>query len=430
MTNQTPHIFFSVGEPSGDQHTARLIRALRASSPDWRMRGFGGPEMRAVGCRLDYELTQMAVMGLVEVVPKLRQFFRIADIASRVFAERARPDAVVLADFPGFNWHIAKRAKRQGIPVFYYLPPQLWAWGAWRISKVRKYVDHVLSVLPFEHQWYLDHGIQSTFVGHPFFDAIADKPLDQHLLRRLCQPDQAEQTPLGASISQLSAELVLPPARTAEHKLVAVLPGSRWHEVQRNWPTMLESIRQLSHQFPTVRFAVAAFRDAHCLWCRDQMETGDFDLPIDFYVGKTSEIIAASHSAMMVSGSVSLELMARGTPAAVIYQTGRVMYAAGRAMVRVPSITLPNLIAGQTIFPELATAGNSTRGVQFLVSSLARMLGDAEYYQQLTKQLSDMGIRYASPGATAKAAGVISQSLGILSSAARPTAESKNRVAA
>ena len=401
----TGKLFFSVGEPSGDQHCGRLIHALQDRQPQLQVRGFGGPEMAAAGCELDHDLTQLAVMGIIEVLPKLRQFFRLADQAEAIFAA-GEVDAVLLADFPGFNWHIAKRAKKYNLPVYYYLPPQLWAWAPWRIRKMRRTVDKVLSVLPFECQWYRDRGVDAQWVGHPFFDAVADQALD------------------AAVISDLGRQA------EAGQRLVAVLPGSRQHEVTRNWPVMLAAIRKLSTQHPNVRFLVAAFRDKQCLWCRDQLQPSDRHLPIDFFVGKTSEIIEAADCGMMVSGSVSLELMARGTPAAVIYQTGRVMYAAGRAMVRVPSITLPNLIAGQTVFPELATAGNSARGVQFLVSSLARMLGDADYYQQLTEQLSELRIRYAAPGATAKAAGVISQSLGILSPAARPMAESKNRVAA
>ena len=114
--------------------------------------------MLEAGCQLDFELTSMAVVGFAEVLPKLREFYRIADIASSIF-DAQRPDAVVLVDFPGFNWHIARRAKKRGIPVIYYLPPQLWAWGAWRIRKMQRHVDHVLCNLPFEPEWYASRGM-------------------------------------------------------------------------------------------------------------------------------------------------------------------------------------------------------------------------------------------------------------------------------
>lgn len=387
MTYKT--IFFSAGEPSGDQHTARLISALAKRHFGLQFRGFGGPEMRAAGCRLDYELTQMAVMGIVEVLPKLRKFFSIADLASEAFAG-GRVDAVVLADFPGFNWHIAKRAKKFDIPVNYYLPPQLWAWGSWRIRKMRRSVDRVLSVLPFEHEWYLEQGVHSEYVGHPFFDAIAEKQLDSHVLRRFDD------------------------LRQCGRRLIAVLPGSRQHEVHRNWPVMLEAIRRLAKSFPDAHFLVGAFRDSQCLWCRDQMIPDDARLNIDFFAGRTSEVIEAAECAMMVSGSVSLELMARNTPAAVIYRVGRVLYATGKALVKVPSITLPNLIAKRTVFPEFASVGNPEPAVAFLVNSVGRMLADADYRLELAEILADLRVRYARPGATAKAADLICQSLGVL----------------
>lgn len=358
--------------------------------------------MRSTGCRLDYELTQMAVMGLVEVLPKLRQFFSIADLASDAFAT-SRIDGVVLVDFPGFNWHIARRAKKHGIPVYYYLPPQLWAWGSWRIRKVRRYVDHVLSVLPFEHEWYRDQGIDTTYVGHPFFDAIAERPLDRAVLDRLDDH------------------------RRRGRRLVAVLPGSRQHEVHRNWPVMLESIRRLAAKHPDVQFLVAAFRDSQCLWCRSAMAPSDASLPIDFFAGKTSEVIEAAECAMMVSGSVSLELMVRNTPAAVIYRAGRILYATGRALVRVPSMTLPNLIAGHTLFPELASVGSPEPAVKFLEASVGQMLTDADYRRHLGHQLHDLRIRYALPGATNRAADCLSQSLGLTRSTVpeRETADAK-----
>ncbi|MEZ6088291.1 MAG: hypothetical protein R3C05_09755 [Pirellulaceae bacterium] len=171
-------IFFSAGEPSGDQHAARLIQALRRRQPQMAFRGFGGPAMELEGCRLDYELTNLAVMGLVEVAPKLSEFYRVASQAKEIFRQET-PDAVVLLDFPGFNWHIAKRAKACGIPVYYYLPPQLWAWAPWRLRKVRRYVDKVLCVLPFEYQWYRERGIDAHYVGHPFFDAVNEQKLDE-----------------------------------------------------------------------------------------------------------------------------------------------------------------------------------------------------------------------------------------------------------
>ena len=388
-------IFFSVGEPSGDQHAARLIRSLSKLTPELKLRGFGGQNMREAGCAVDLDLTEHAVVGILEVLPKLRQFFRFADQAEAIFAS-GQVDAVVLVDFPGFNWHIAKRAKKYGIPVIYFCPPQLWAWGAWRVKKMKATVDHVLAVLPIEETFFGEHGIPTTYVGHPFFDAVAESELDPSLSALL--------------------DAAAPSRRT-----VAVLPGSRTHEVHRNWPVMLAAIRELSIAHPDVRFAVAAYREKHLEFCKTIAAANDRDLPVDFYLGATSEIIDHAQCAMMVSGSVSLELMARETPAAVIYRVGRFLYAYGKCVIKVDSMTLPNLMPessadeadGERVFPECVSVGDPTKAKEFLVQSVGRMLGDRAYLEQKCRQLAGLRRQYAKPGATDRAAREIAELLSI-----------------
>jgi lipid-A-disaccharide synthase len=388
-------IFFSVGEPSGDQHAARLVQSLTRQCPGLKLRGFGGEKMREAGCEIDLDLTEHAVFGILEVLPKLRQFFRFADQAEAVFAS-GQVDAVVLVDFPGFNWHIAKRAKKYGIPVIYYCPPQLWAWGAWRVKKMKASVDHVLAVLPMEEQFFGRHGIPTSFVGHPFFDSVPESELD------------------AASTDQLNS--AAPSERT-----VAVLPGSRTHEVNGNWPIMLGAIRELSAEHPEVRFAVAAYREKHLEFCRASAQGSDSQLPIDFYLGATSEIIDHAACAMMVSGSVSLELMARQTPAAVMYRVGRFLYAVGKCVVKVDSMTLPNLMPtsstdqrpGERVFPEIVSVGDPTAATKFLVHSIGRMLRDPAYLDQKRRQLLRLSDQFARPGATDRAAIRISELLSL-----------------
>jgi len=344
--------------------------------------------MAASGCSLDRDLTSHAVVGLLEVLPKLRDFFRFADQAEEVF-RAGGIDAVVLVDFPGFNWHIAKRAKKCGIPVYYFCPPQLWAWGGWRTAKMRRRVDHVLAVLPFEESFFTAAGIPATYVGHPFFDAVAEKRLDAAVMAKL-----------GLAVS-------------GGGDLVAVLPGSRSHEVHRNFPLMLEAIRRLHRRRPETVFAVAAYRDQHCLWCRDQLTDGDRGLPIRFFVDSTSEIVQAAKCAMMVSGSVSLELMARRTPAAVIYRVGRFLHEVGKRVVKVDSMTLPNLINRRVLFPEMVSVGNPQPAVDFLTESIDSMLSDAFYFRGLLEELDALRATAARPGATVAAADFLTERLGI-----------------
>ncbi|EMI19295.1 lipid-A-disaccharide synthase [Rhodopirellula maiorica SM1] len=384
ITNPTPEdmskrIFFSVGEPSGDQHAARLITHLKQAFPEIQTTGFGGEAMQAAGCDIELDLTKHAVVGILEVLPKLREFFGFADQAEAIF-KSGEIDAVVLVDFPGFNWHIAKRAKRYGIPVYYYCPPQLWAWGGWRVRKMRRLVDHVLTVLPIEQSYFTKHNIPATYVGHPFFDAVALAELDEQLLARF-----AKQTEAG-------------------DQLVAVLPGSRTHEVHRTWPVMLESIRRLAKSEPSAKFLVAAYRDRHCLWCRNQLTAADANLPIEFYVDRTSEVIEAARCAMMVSGSVSLELMARRTPAAVTYRIGRFLYAFAKMVVKLDSITLPNLMSPRKVFPEFISVGSTQPAVDFLTQSVGAMLHDEFYYRQTLKTIDELCHQHAGGGATEKAA--------------------------
>jgi lipid-A-disaccharide synthase len=340
--------------------------------------------MIQAGLDLDYDLTSLAVMGITEILPKYREFCRVADLAEQSFA-RGDVDAVVLVDFPGFNWHIAKRAKKYNLPVFYYLPPQLWAWGGWRVRKLKRTVDHVLCNLPFETAWFEKHQVPVTYVGHPFFDSIAQQPLDIRFIDKW---------------------------KTNKHLQVAVLPGSRDHEVHRIWPLQLEIIRRLAAKFPHVQFMVAALKDSHALWCRSMMRTGDAKLPIQIFAGKTSEIIELSDCSIMKSGSVSLEMMARGKPAAVMYHLSKVTYAAARMLVRCKSMSIPNLMSEENVFVESLSYGklnsrSATASIESVTLEMTRLLSDAEYRALQRRRLLELAQRFAKPGASNAAARLI-----------------------
>lgn len=371
-----PRLFFSVGEPSGDVHGANLISALREKCPTISVRGFGGDKMVDAGLQSDFDLTTLAVVGFAEVLPKLREFFRIADIAEDVF-RKGLVDGVVLIDFPGFNWHIAKRAKKYGLPVYYYLPPQLWAWGSWRIKKIRKYVDRVLCNIPFEKEWFESRGVAVDYVGHPFFDVVYSQPLDQDFVNQW---------------------------REAPALQVGVLPGSRQHEVHRIWPLQLEIIRRLHDEFPSVRFLVAALKDQHAEWCRSQIHGTDERLPIEIFSAKTSEIISLADCVLTKSGSVSLELMAREKPTVVLYQVSNLTYVLGKMLTRLKSMTLPNMIAGETIMPEFLAAGKSKIAVKQAEVALADLLRSPESRQRQKDSLKKLAKEFAQPGASVKAA--------------------------
>ncbi len=370
------HIFFSVGEPSGDQHAAHLMQEMRRRRGDLEFSGFGGPLMEQAGCRLIYRLTDLAVMGFFSVLPMLRKFLRLVKQAEEFFGEN-RPDAVVLIDFPGFNWQIAKRAKAAGIPVFYYMPPQLWAWGPWRIGRVRKWVDHVLCGLPFEQQWYVDRGIAAEYVGHPFFDEAAEYPLDQDFLATCAKGNQ---------------------------QIVGVLPGSRRREVEGNWPIMVEVLSRVHARSPSVQILVAGYKDEYVEYCRQYLESHGVTLPISYHVGKTPDIIAAADCCLMVSGSVSLQMVARQTPAAVLYRVNKLSYPLTRALVRIDSITLPNLCAGRRVLPEWVVVFHPERDIADMAEQLHDWLAHPEKLADVADELERLHAEIGRAGSIYRAA--------------------------
>jgi lipid-A-disaccharide synthase len=391
-------IFFSVGEPSGDVHGANLIRDLQAKMPGVECVGFGGPKMRAAGCTLYFELTKLAVMWIGRVLLNLRTFHRLRDLA-KAYLDRDRPDAVVLIDYPGFNWHIAAAAKERGIPVFYYGVPQLWAWAPWRVKKMARTVDHALCKLPFEEKWLRDRDVNATYVGHPYFDEMQRQRLDAAFL--------AKQQALPG-------------------RLVTILPGSRMQEVTANLPAFLKAAALIRKQVPDVRFAIAAFNEKQADAAAEIVADSDLSVPI--HVDHTPELIHLADCCLACSGSVSLELLWHEKPTVIHYKTSPLLYFVARYLaMTVRYVTLVNLLAvddpfSDTIrpydaqepgaeripFPEYPTwRDKSTQLSQHVVSWLT----DESQRQSRVGQLRELKSRVAAPGASARAADYIRNAL-------------------
>ena len=320
-----PTIFFSVGEPSGDLHGANLIRQLQQRCPGLKAVGYGGPKMAEVGCELHEDLTALAVMWFARALLNLHKFLELGSRADRYFRHH-KPDAVVLIDYPGFNWWIARRAKAHGIPVFYYSPPQIWAWARWRVKKMRRLVDHVLCGLPFEEEWLRRHGCNATFVGHPFFDEVRRYPYDE----------------------QFMAEHAARPG-----PLVAILPGSRTQEVTKNLRWFLKAASIIREKVPNVRFAIASFRPHQAEIAQRMIESTG--LPIEICLGKTPELMRLADCAMSVSGSVSLELLYHTTPTVILYWIEPFAYFVQTLFRKVKYITLVNLMSADGLDDEDVT---------------------------------------------------------------------------
>jgi lipid-A-disaccharide synthase len=376
-------IFLSAGEPSGDLHGANLVTALQRARPGIECVGFGGERMEAAGCQLLYPLCDLAVVGLWRVVTNLGKFRALLDDATRYFHEQ-RPDAVVLIDYPGFHWWLAKAAHSQGIPVSFFVPPQLWAWAGWRVKRMRASVDHVLCNLPFEESWYKERGVAAHYVGHPYFDDLAQQRLDEAFV--------AEQ-------------------RAPSGRIIGLLPGSRTQEVEHNLPLLVGAARRIHADRPDTRFLVASFRPPHQQYIIERVR--DSGVPIQVCLSRTPEIIELAHSCIAVSGSVGLELLYRGKPSVVVYRINPLFRMLGPLLVNAPYISLVNLLAGRELYPEFVTCGNPSAAV---ASHVLRWLNEPKSYESLCGELLKLREKTAVPGACDRAAAFL---LKVLPSRAR-----------
>lgn len=368
------HIFISAGEPSGDLHGANLARELKRLDPTVRLSGFGGDRMAAAGCQLIYPLCKHSVMGFLHVVKQIFTFIRLLDDAQEFF-RRGRPDVVVVIDYPGFHWKLAQRARAEGIPVVYFVPPQIWAWAQWRVQKMRRLMTHVLSALPFEHDWLASRGVPSTYIGHPYFDELAAQQLDPGFLA-------TERARLG--------------------RVVGILPGSRNQEVSRNIPEMLRAARRIHAAEPGTRFLVAAFNEHQAAMAR--AEAARWGMPAEVQVGRTPEIIELSECCIAVSGSVGLELMYRRKPAVIVYRVRRIDLKVGRLAIKVPFISLVNLLADEEVYPEFLTDRDPSKPV---AEQILDFLRNPERRSAVRNKLDRLCDEVARPGASATAARLI-----------------------
>jgi lipid-A-disaccharide synthase len=347
--------------------------------------------MAAAGCQLHEDLTQLAVMWVAQVVWNFGKFLKLLARADQSFQQH-RPDLVVLIDYPGFNWWIARKAKAQGIPVVYYGTPQLWAWASWRVSKMRRFVDHVLCKLPFEEAWFRARGCEATFVGHPYFDELKSRQLDADFLA-----------------SQ----------QAIEGQLVTLLPGSRTQEIKSNLPPFLRAAQQIQQQVPGVRFAIAVYKTAQLeLVNRLVQESG---LAVEVHVHRTAELIHAARSCMACSGSVSLELLYHTKPSVILYQISKLGYLGQWIFRKVRYITLVNLLtatdpfAGRNagiydpsdpqdahvLMPEYLTTRDRTAD---LAGHVVEWLTNEPAYDALQQRLAALKQQVAQGGASVRAA--------------------------
>ncbi len=338
-------IFISAGEASGEFYGAELIKALRQQVPerDIEFFGVGGEQMRAAGCELLVDAREIAEVGIVEVVKHIPNIYRRFREVVRE-AERRKPDAAVLIDFPDFNLRLAREMHKRGVPVIYYVSPQLWAWKQGRIELVRKYVRKMLVIVPFEVAFSREHGIEAQFVGHPLADLAAP----------------------AITREQFAAEYKLDAGR----EWIALLPGSRRAEVSRIFPTLLEAAQLLEPDYVYI-VPVASTLDADWMSAFVRDHVGP---PVTFTSDARATLLHA-RAAAVASGTSTLEAALIGTPFTMVYQVAPLTWALGRRLVKVDRFAMVNLIAERDVVPELV---QTDFAAQRVCDELRRIIPDGK----------------------------------------------------
>ncbi len=372
MSKSHPSVVIVAGEASGDLHGAHVIRSLRQRYPRITITGAGGDAMQAAGAINVVHIRELSVMGFTAIVAKAPRLYKSLRKLRRLIL-RSRPDLVILIDFPDFNLHLAGIAKRNNIPVLYYISPQLWAWRSNRVHKIKKRVDHMAVILPFELPFYQKHGVPVTFVGHPLMDGA--------LYHEACRP---------------------PDFHLDQQPRVALLPGSRESEVSRLLPEMLEAATILTKTFPEIRVTISRAPTIG----KGLIEgiAGRFrPIKYEVYGGPVYRLFQDSHLTIVTSGTASLEAAIFGIPAILVYAMSAFSYALGKRLVKVPHIGLANLIAQRRIIPELVQENAKAENIAALALELMRQ---PLVYEKMQTRLSEIRRRMGTPGASDRVADI------------------------
>lgn len=337
------------GEVSGDIQGGRLVKELGPGIKIW---GIGGRHMRGAGVELVCDITELAVVGFWEV---LKNYRRIRNVFYRILKEieTRRPAAIVLVDYPGFNLRLARKVKPLGIPLIYYISPQVWAWGKGRIKQIRELVDKMIVIFPFEKGLYEKEGVPVEFVGHPVVDVLSNRASRRDEFRK---------------------ELGVKPGE----RLIGILPGSRSQEIKRHLPVFLKAVKRIKN----IKFVIGAVN-----------------------VDRAYDIMEASDLILTSSGTATLETACFGTPMIVIYKLNWLTYFFIRQMISIPYIAMVNVIAGKRIVPEFVQSKATAKNV---AKEAVRILEDSSIMRE---ELSQVKQKLGDPGAVKRAARIICEAI-------------------
>ena len=364
-------LLISAGEASGEMYGAQLIEALLRRVPDLECFGVGGKRMQAAGCELIAQSKDLAVVGITEILPRLPKIYGEFRKLIRAIDKR-KPQAAVLIDSPAFHFKVARELHQRGIPVIYYVAPQLWAWRSGRVSLVRRYFKKALVIFPFEEQWFRERGMDAEFVGHPLADVERPpEPLQDFIREHGYQPDKP---------------------------IIALLPGSRHREIRMNLPAILRAAEILGcdHQFvlpiaPTIEPG----------WVDRLVQKFNPRHKFILFTATDTRALAHARAAVVASGTATIEAAMMGTPMVVVYRVSPLTWALGRPLVHLKNFAMVNLIAGQQVVPELIQRDFTAENV---AAKLREILPDGAVREKMERDLAQVRARLKSGDGAGSAA--------------------------
>lgn len=354
------------GEASGDLHGSNLIKALHTQDPAAEIRAWGGDKMEAAGAKLVKHYRDLAFMGFVEVVKHLGTILKNIDFCKRDI-QAYKPDVLVLIDYPGFNLRIARWAHAQGIRIVYYISPQVWAWKEGRVKDIRQYVDKMLVILPFEKDFYAKHNYGVDYVGHPLLEVVAEEKREPAVPLYTDKP------------------------------IIALLPGSRAMEIQKKLPLMLRMV----DRFPDYQFVVAGAPSQPDALYNEIIG----QRPVMLLRNDTYNLLKQARAGLVTSGTATLETALFGLPQVVCYRGNPLSFWLAKQLVKVPFISLVNLIMGREVVKELIQGAMNESALQ---KELKALLTDDSYRERITADYAELWTKLAADGSpSAKAAAAV-----------------------
>ncbi len=346
-------VFLSAAEPSADAHCAGLITALRKTGYDnIEFVGVGGPKMEQAGCKLLQATVSKAVM-MYKAISHIGHYYKLIKSVTR-YLKTSNVDLVIVCDSPGYNFHVAKAAKKIGIKTLFYVAPQLWAWGGWRIRKLRKCCDKLCCILPFEQDWFAQRGVDVVFVGNPLLDGLK----------------------ISLSRRKMYADF------EPKNLRLALLPGSRAAEIESLWRPMQEIALRLKEKYAAATFVTVAV-DAERQQVLKATQIPGFEC--QYISGAVSDTVDTCDFALAASGSVTLQVAAAGCPMVIMYQSSRILwYLAGRFLVKTRNLSLVNILAGRELVPEFMPYFTS---IEPIVDTVERLLEDKNKLARISSEL-------------------------------------------